>query len=238
MALSFLYKGQYAFVESRDEFERVVRRHLRDIRDRLRVEHRPPIAFTLDCKFATHREVLAGLTRIAGCRRCDPRRDEVTIEFKVRTPHKAIPLAKFEHIIVHEIFHTVVPIVRDPACLTWSEGVTDFFAHWYLGTLDDIPRQFAYVERLRRSDPSYYRFKRPYVIGASMMLALYRKDPRRVSFACRRLVRDANRTREAFMDGMVRADVVKYDSRFDVLFKRNARDEGRRRWDTITPTAV
>lgn len=236
---SFAYKGeQHAFEEPRTEFERVVRHHLRAIRDRFRIEHRPPIAFTLDCKLrpGTRQELLAGITRIAGCGRCDPRRDEVSIELKVRVPRR-IRLARFLHIIVHEILHTVVPIMRKPSCLTWSEGVTDFFAHWYLDSLDDVPRQRAYVERVRDADPSYYRFKRPYVVGASEMLRLYRRDPSRVSAALRRLVRDVNRTREGFFDGLTREEVVDYDSDFAVFFVRRS-SEGRwpmSRWNTETP---
>jgi len=201
-----------------------VRRALDDIHERFDVRYRPPIAFTLRGRASRSDTTLAGITRLGGPRRT------VTIELKVIAP-EPVSLRRFAPILVHELFHTVVPIVR--GSLLWSEGVTDFCAHWFLGQLDDLPKKRAHVEAMAHADPAYYRFKRPYVEGACAMRELFQQEPRATLVALRAVIQDATRSRDAYFAEHTRADVVAHDPRFAVFFRRG--HEGRRRWNTETP---
>lgn len=230
---TFEYRGTYLLSATRAQFERMVTSALADIRETMGVRYRPPIAFTLRGRTNTRGELsLAGITRLSS-------RDGITIELKIQAP-AAVSLRRFAPIIVHELFHTVVPIVS--GSLLWSEGVTDFCAHWFLGLLDDLPRKRAHVNAVRHTDPAYYRFKRPYTEGACAMLELFRAHPRVTMAALRDVVREATRSRDAFFADHGREDVVAHDSRFAAFFERG-RGRGRGRgdtdrpeWNTETPT--
>ena len=201
-----------------------MRSALHEIRETMEVRYRPRIAISMHGQIRAGDTTLAGITRLSSAR-------GITIELKVRAPD-AVTLRRFAPIVVHELFHTVVPVV--PRSLVWSEGVTDFCAHWFLGQLDDLPRKRAHVEEARRTDPAYYRFKRPYVVGAGAMLELFQQEPRKTIAALRGVVRDATRSRDAFFAEHTRDDVTRHDPRFAVFFRRGAND-GRRGWNTETP---
>ena len=213
------------------EFERAVMGYLQDIRERFDIAYRPDIAFTFRGKETDDGELtLAGITRIAMGRR--EKDDRVSIELKIRAPRgHTVPFARFAVIVVHELFHTVVPIIS--GSLVWSEGVTDFCAHWHLGLQNDLPRKRAHVERFRHSNPTYYKFKRPYIVGANAMLDLFQAAPRKTVASLRAVIRDANRDRATFFAHKTKGDIVGYDPAFEVFFRHGK--EVSRRWNTETP---
>lgn len=211
-------------------FERVTMAYLDAIRQRFHVAYRPKsLRISLSMGRSKGNDlVLAGITRIRS------RGQAMTIDLKVRAPEGVtVSMRRFAPIVVHELFHLVVPIVD--GSLLWTEGVTDFCAHLFLGLLDDLPLKLAYVESLRASDPAYYRFKRPYVRGANAMLGLYRRDQRATMANLSALVRDANRDAASVFAPCTKADIVRYDPRFDVFFRRGPQAGQKGDWNTETP---
>ena len=227
---TFTYTAQYQLAFDKPKFEQAIVHCLRDIRRMFDVKYLPK-SFTLNLHGDVSRN---GSVELAGITTLTPRGERFHIDLRTRLPKESPPvtLAQFAPIVVHELFHLVVPVV--PSSLLWTEGVTDFVTHWFLGHLDDLPRKQQYVERLRTKHPSYYRFKRPYVEGANLMLQLHRADERRTLSALKAIVHDANRSKATVFAPRTSADIVKYDSRFDVFFRH--RQHGHRTWNTPTPT--